>query len=258
MNETSGKPASARSARFPRRFYKEASVGTHEAGFAILLDGRVAKTPAGNPLAVGSQRVAEALAAEWAAQGERLDPAAMPLTRIVNAAIDRVAGETDAVRAEIVKYAGTDLICYRAEGPASLVAAQAAAWGPLIAWAQEALGVRLTLAEGIVHVAQDESALVAIDAALQPLDALSLAALSTITALTGSAVIALAVLKGRLTIDEAWAAAHIDEDWQMSHWGTDEGALVRRAARRREMDAAGVVLGCSTDRPAAGPQAGRA
>jgi len=227
----------------PRRFYKTAAAGPHAAGFAVLLDGKAALTPARKPLAVADRRVAEALAAEWEALGERLDPAAMPLTRIVNAAIDRVAGETDAVRAEIVKYAGTDLICYRAEGPASLVAAQAAAWDPLIAWAQEALGVRLTLAEGIVHVAQDESALVAIDAALQPLDALSLAALSTITALTGSAVIALAVLKGRLKVDEAWAAAHVDEDWQLAHWGTDEAALARRAARRREIDAARLILG---------------
>ena len=227
----------------PRRFYKTAAAGPHAAGFAVLLDGKAALTPARKPLAVADRRVAEALAAEWEAQGERLDPAAMPLTRIVNAAIDRVAGETDAVRAEIVKYAGTDLICYRAEGPASLVAAQAAAWDPLIAWAQEALGVRLTLAEGIVHVAQDESALVAVDAALQPLDALSLAALSTITALTGSAVIALAVLKGRLKVDEAWAAAHVDEDWQLAHWGTDEAALARRAARRREIDAARLILG---------------
>ena len=227
----------------PRRFYKTAAAGPHAAGFAVLLDGKAALTPARKPLAVADRRVAEALAAEWEALGERLDPAAMPLTRIVNAAIDRVAGETDAVRAEIVKYAGTDLICYRAEGPASLVAAQAAAWDPLIAWAQEALGVRLTLAEGIVHVAQDESALVAVDAALQPLDALSLAALSTITALTGSAVIALAVLKGRLKVDEAWAAAHVDEDWQLAHWGTDEAALARRAARRREIDAARLILG---------------
>jgi len=227
----------------PRRFYKTAAAGPHAAGFAVLLDGKVALTPARNPLAVADCHLAEALAAEWEAQGERLDPAAMPLTRIANAAIDRVAGEMDAVRAEIVKYAGTDLICYRADGPQSLIAAQAAAWDPLVAWVRQSLGVRLALAEGIVHVAQGESVLVAVDAALQPLDALSLAALSTITALTGSAVIALAVLKGRLTIDEAWAAAHVDEDWQMSHWGTDEAALARRAARRREMGAAGVVLG---------------
>ncbi|MEX0696992.1 MAG: ATP12 family protein [Dongiaceae bacterium] len=226
----------------PRRFYKTAAAGPHVAGFAVLLDGKVALTPARNPLAVADRRVTEALAAEWQAQGKRLDPAEMPLTRVVNAAIDRVAGEMDAVRAEIVKYAGTDLICYRAEGPQSLIAAQAAAWEPLVAWARNALGARLALAEGIVHVAQDDSALAAVDAALQPLDALSLAALSTITALTGSAVIALAVLKVRLTVDEAWAAAHVDEDWQMGHWGTDEAALARRAARRREMDAAGLIL----------------
>jgi chaperone required for assembly of F1-ATPase len=146
------------------------------------------------------------------------------------------------VRAEIVKYAGTDLICYRADGPGSLVASQAAAWDPLVAWARDALGARVTLGEGIVHVPQDEASLLVIDAVLAPLDALALTALSTITTLAGSAVIALAVLKKRLTVDEAWAAAHVDEDWQMGQWGTDEAALARRAARRREMDAAGLIL----------------
>ena len=141
-----------------------------------------------------SARIAEALAAEWEAQGERIDPATMPLTRIVNAAIDRVAGEMAAVRADIVKYAGSDLICYRAEGPQSLIEAQDAAWAPLIAWAREALGARFVLAGGVVHVAQDAASLAAIDAALAPLDALRLAALHTATTLTGSAVIALALL----------------------------------------------------------------
>jgi chaperone required for assembly of F1-ATPase len=226
----------------PRRFYKGAAAGPHANGFAVLLDGKAALTPARKPLAVADRRIAEALAAEWEAQSERLDPARMPLTRIVNAAIDRVAGEMQGVRAEIVKYAGTDLICYRADGPGSLVASQAAAWDPLVAWARDALGARLTLGEGIVHVPQDEASLLAIDAVLAPLNALALTALSTITTLAGSAVIALAVLKKRLTVDEAWAAAHVDEDWQMGQWGTDEAALARRAARRREMDAAGLIL----------------
>jgi chaperone required for assembly of F1-ATPase len=226
----------------PRRFYGAATAGPHGEGFAVLLDGKVALTPARQPLAVAGRQVADALAAEWEAQGERLDPAAMPLTRIVNAALDRVAGEMQGVRAEIVKYAGSDLICYRADGPASLLAAQSAAWDPLVAWAREGLGARFRLAAGVVHVAQDDRALAAVDAALASLDPLGLAAVHTVTTLTGSAVIALAVLKARLTIDEAWAVAHVDEDWQMGQWGSDEISLARRAARRREMVAAGAIL----------------
>jgi chaperone required for assembly of F1-ATPase len=137
---------------------------------------------------------------------------------------------------------GSDLICYRAGGPASLLAAQSAAWDPLVAWAREGLGARFRLAAGVVHVAQDDRALAAVDAALASLDPLGLAAVHTVTTLTGSAVIALAVLKARLTIDEAWAAAHVDEDWQMGQWGSDETSLARRAARRRDMGAAGAIL----------------
>ena len=226
----------------PRRFYKAARAGPHEQGFAVLLDGKVARTPARHALAVADRSIADALAAEWEAQAERLDPATMPLTRIVNAAIDRVAGELAAVRADIVKYAASDLICYRAEGPQSLVEAQAVAWDPLLAWARETLGARFVLAGGIVHVEQDAATLAAIDAAVAPVEALGLAALHTVTSLTGSAVIALALLCGRLSADEAWAAAHVDEDWQMSQWGRDEVALARRAFRRRELDAAASIL----------------
>ena len=226
----------------PRRFYKVAATGPHAGGYAVLLDGRVARTPARKPLAVAGRDLAEALAAEWSRQGEHVDPAHMPLTRIVNASLDRVAGEMAAVRADVVRYGGTDLICYRAEGPQSLVAAQDAAWAPLVGWAREALGARLKVAIGIVHVAQDEAALAAIDRAIVPLDALALTALHTATTLTGSAIIALAVLKGRLTAEEAWAAASVDEDWQMRQWGRDE-ALRARAARWQEMHAAATILG---------------
>jgi chaperone required for assembly of F1-ATPase len=242
MSDLPGKPASAPSARFPRRFYKEASIGRHAAGFAILLDGRVAKTPAGNPLVVASEQVALALAAEWASQGERLDPAAMPLTRIVNSAIDGVSREMDAVRADIVRHAGSDLVCYRAEGPEGLVATQEAAWAPLLAFAREVLGARFVLAEGVMHVEQSPEALAAVGRALQGYGALSLAAIHTVTTLTGSAVIALAAAGRRIGAEQAWAAAHVDEDWQMSQWGKDEQALRRRALRWREMEAATKIL----------------
>lgn len=227
----------------PKRFYEAATVAPAEGGFAILLDGRPVKTPAKRPLAVASRAVAEALAAEWRGQGERIDPGTMPVTRIANAAIDRVAAEMQAVRASIVAHAGSDLICYRADGPEGLARAQEAAWGPLVAFAREHLGARLILAEGIVHVRQSEAALAAVEKALAAYDPLALAAIHTITTLTGSAVIALAVATGRLTPEAAWAAAHVDEDWQMSLWGRDEMALAHRAARWPEMAAAALILG---------------
>ncbi len=226
----------------PRRFYKAASVAPQTQGFALTLDGKQAKTPGRNPLVLSDRAVAEALAAEWQAQGERIDPATMPLTRIVHSAIDRVAREMGPVRAEIVKYAGSDLVCYRGEGPESLVAAQEAAWGPVLAWAREALGARFVLAEGIIAVEQSAASLAAIAAALADLDPLKLAAVHVVTTLTGSALIALAVLRGAFTPEGAWAAAHVDEDWQMEQWGRDEMALSRRAGRWREMQAAALIL----------------
>lgn len=228
-----------------KRFYKDVSLAPHEAGFVLLLDGRAAKTPAGKPLAVAKEAIANALVAEWAVQSERLDPAAMPLTRLVNAAIDGVAAEMEAVRGDIVKYAGSDLICYRAEDPEELVALQETHWDPLIAHVHEKHGARLSLIEGIMHVGQDRDALAAIAVALEGDDPLRLAAIHAVTTLTGSAVIALALADGLLTTEAAWAAAHIDEDWQMSQWGKDEIALERRALRWRETEAAGLVLACA-------------
>ena len=236
------RPESLKRPELPKRFYKQASAGPHAAGFAILLDGKPVKTPARNPLAVPSRAIAEAMAAEWAAQGERIDPATMPVTRIVNAALDGVAGEMEAVRAEVVRYAGTDLICYRAEGPQSLADAQEAAWGPLVAWARDTLGARLTLVAGVVPVPQSPEALSAVAAAIAPLGVLQLAALHTAMTLTGSAILALALQRGRLSAAEAWAAAYVDEDWQMGQWGRDEPALATRANRWREMAAAALIL----------------
>jgi chaperone required for assembly of F1-ATPase len=226
----------------PRRFYKSATVGERNGKFAVLLDGRPARTPGRHLLAVAIADVAGALAAEWNAQGEWIDPSAMPLTRLVNAGIDRVAAEMPAVRGEIVKYAGSDLLCYRAEGPPDLVARQEGAWSPLIDWAEQTFDVGLRLGAGVVHVAQAAATLARIDSALADYDALSIAAINAVTTLTGSAIIALAVARGRLDAREAWAGAHVDEDWQMERWGADEAALQRRAARWREMEAAVLIL----------------
>jgi chaperone required for assembly of F1-ATPase len=226
----------------PRRFYKMVSSARRDAGFDLLVDGRVVKTPGRHPLHVAGQAVIDGLVAEWDAQGDHIDPATMPLTRIANSAIDHVAGEMPAVRAEIVKYAGSDLICYRAEAPQGLVEKQAEMWNPLIAWVHTALGARLRLAAGVVHVTQEPAAIAAIAEAVAAFDPLALAALSVTTTVTGSAILALAVARSRLTAEEAWAAAHVDQDWQMSQWGADREALAVRAARWRDMAAAAVIL----------------
>ena len=233
-----------------RRFYGKATAAPHGEGFAVLLDGRVAKTPARRPLLVARRAVAKALADEWEGQQNEIDPATMPLTRIVNAAIDGVADHAEAIRSDIVKYAGSDLVCYRADRPVGLVAAQEKAWSPVLAFARQALGARFVLAEGVVHVAQNPEALAAVERAVAQFDPLALAALHTVTTLTGSALIALALARGATTAEAAWAAAHVDEDWQMREWGQDGLALERRAARWKEMAAAALVLRAARGRRA--------
>jgi len=223
-----------------KRFYEKATVG-EGVPFAVLLDHRGVKTPAGNTLAAPSAALAEATAAEWNAQGERIDPATMPLTRLANTIIDGVAPNPEPVADEIAKYLGSDLVCYRANAPEGLVAAQAQHWDPVLAWAREKHGARFVLGEGVMFVAQPESAVAAIRAAI-PSDPWRLGAVHLITTLTGSALIALAVAARELGVDEAWATAHVDEDWNMKLWGRDELALARRATRFADMQAAGSVL----------------
>ncbi|GGG26947.1 ATP12 family chaperone protein [Chelatococcus composti] len=230
-------------AHLPRRFYKEAAVEERAEGFVLLLDGRPARTPGKALLALPTQAAGEAVAAEWAAQGEHIDPAAMPLTRIANSAIDGVSREMEAVAADVVKYAGSDLLCYRAEGPERLVARQQQIWDPILAWVREALGARFVLAEGVMFVAQPEASLAAVAAAVARFDRpMALAALHVLTTLSGSALIALAVALDHLTPEAAWLAAHVDEDVQMEIWGEDQEALERRAARWREFAAAAQML----------------
>jgi chaperone required for assembly of F1-ATPase len=165
----------------------------------------------------------------------------MPLTRLANSIIDGVAAAPAPVAADIGKYLGSDLLFYRVEGPQRLVERQTQLWDPVLAWAREAFGARFVLAQGVVHAAQPEGALAAARAAI-PADPWRLAAAHVITTLTGSALLALAMLRGRLTAEEAWVAAHVDEDWNMEQWGRDEIALARRAARRAELGAAATVL----------------
>ncbi|SFV32400.1 ATP12 family chaperone protein [Hyphomicrobium facile] len=224
----------------PKRFYKEVSVGD-VAPFQVLLDGRAIKTPKKRQLALPTRALAEAIAAEWRAQAEVIDPAKMPLTRFANTAIDAVADTLEAVAADITAYAGSDLVCYRAKMPPKLVESQSEHWDPIVAWANTTLPAHFEVVAGVVHVAQPEASLAAFSKAL-PHDAFRLTALHVLTTLTGSALITLAVFRQWLSPDAAWKAAHVDEDYQISVWGEDAEASARRRGRKAEFDSANRFL----------------
>lgn len=221
-----------------KRFYTQATVGDDN---AVLLDNRPIRTPARRALAAPNAALAQAIAEEWNAQGEMIDPATMPLTRLANAIIDGVADAPQPVADEIARYLASDMVFYRAGEPASLVEWQARHWDPVLAFARDRLGARFVLAEGVVFQHQPEQAMTAARRAI-PFEPWRLGALSSITTLTGSALVALALDARALTVEEAWAAAHADEDFQMQQWGRDELALKRRAFREAEMRAAALIL----------------
>ncbi|MFD1702090.1 ATP12 family chaperone protein [Methylopila henanensis] len=230
------------SAPLPKRFYDVAGVLEREDGFVVALDGKAVVTPARAPLALPTAALADAVAAEWAAQVEVIDPATMPLTRLANAAIDGVARARSEVAEDIVKYAGSDLVCYRADGPERLVERQRLSWDPVLAFARDDLGARFVLAEGVMFVDQSDETIEAVRCAIRRHDdVFTLAALHTMTTLTGSALLALGVLRGVHTVEEAWSAAHVDEDWNVELWGQDHEAQARRAARWLEMRAAALM-----------------
>jgi chaperone required for assembly of F1-ATPase len=227
----------------PKRFYGTADVEENELGHVVVLDGKPLRTPARRLFAVPSRALAEAIAAEWQAQTEQVDPERMPRTRLANTAIDGVSADPQAVAEDIIRFSASDLLCYRAGGPEGLVRQQAEAWDPLIEWAHAALGARFILAEGVMHVEQPRETVAAVSASLRQYPSpLALAALHTITSLTGSAILALAVAAKAIPAEEAWHAAHIDEDWNISQWGEDAEAAARRARRWEEMSAAAETL----------------
>ena len=226
-----------------RRFFKAVEVCEADGRHALMLDGRGARTPGRNPLVAPSRALMLKVAEEWERQAETIDPADMPLTRLLNSAIDGVAHTMAETRADILRYAGSDLLCYRAEEPEDLVERQARAFDPILRWAAETLGARFHVTAGLMHVAQPHAALKAIGAALEAYDdPAALAALSVMTTLTGSALLALAVARGFLSAEAAWRAAHIDEDYQAERWGADAEAVTRREARWREFEAAAIVV----------------
>jgi chaperone required for assembly of F1-ATPase len=217
-----------------KRFWKEASVEAREGGFAVLLDGRQLKTPAKATLLVPGRDMAEEIAAEWQAQEEQIDPLSMPFTRSANAAIDKVAAQHDEVVEIVAAYGGTDLLCYRADGPEELVARQNAAWDPLLEQAVELLDVRLKTGVGITFVEQDKTALARLEKQVREMDNFRLTALYDLVAMSGSLVIGLAATRNPLDIGELWRASRVDEDWQQEQWGEDDEAkaaiLVKKEA----------------------------
>src|SRR2546423_5465333 len=232
-----------RGTRTPRRkrFYAKAGIVETMGGFAVTLDDKPIRTPSGRQVVVPARAIADAIAAEWDGQKELIEPLTMPMTRFANSVVDAVVDRVEAVTEDIAKYFETDLLFYRAGHPEALVAREAAHWDPLLFWAADALGAHFILTQGIVHVRQPDSAIAATRAAL-PTDPWSIAALHVVTTLSGSALLALALMRGVIDQDQAWAAAHVDEDWNVEQWGRDEEVAARRAARLVDFRAAATII----------------
>ncbi|HMG46220.1 MAG TPA: ATP12 family protein [Allosphingosinicella sp.] len=222
-----------------KRFYQSAAVG--EDG-RILLDGRPVKTPGRHDLAAPTAALTEAIADEWNAQDDVVEPRAMPLTGLANAAIDRIAPDAAAFARGLAAYGEADLLCYRVEGPAALAARQAELWDPILAWGQQRYDVVFEIALGIIHMPQPPETLARMAAAVAARDPFQLAGLSPLVTISGSLVIALALAEGTLSLDQAWAAAALDEQWQAEQWGEDADAAAALADRRRDFAAAARFL----------------
>jgi len=217
-----------------KRFYQDAAVVAGESGFEIRLDGRPVRTPAREPLALPTHRLAEAVAEEWRAQGDVVDPRSMPFTGLANGAIDQIAPNRESFAAGIARYAESDLLCYRAEGPTELVVRESAAWDPLLEWAMARYDVAFRVTQGIIPVAQPDETLARLTAVVTAFDPFTLAGLSTLVTLSGSLVCGLAVVEGGHDADLIWTAAEIDEAWEVEQWGEDKEAAARSAQRRHE------------------------
>ena len=215
-----------------KRFWKSATAAPCDGGFEVLLDGRRVKTPAKSPLILPSLALAEAIAAEWDAQDDAVDPGQMPLTRTANSAIDKVAHQFEDVAAMLAEYGGTDLLCYRAEAPVGLQAAQAAAWDPLLDWARVRYDAPLMTGQGVMHVMQPQASLDNLAAPLRAMSVFELAGFHDLVTISGSLIIALALAEAQIDLDTAWAAAHVDEDWQAQEWGHDDEATAHAALKQ--------------------------
>lgn len=227
----------------PRRFYRQVTVAQAGDEHLVHLDGKPVRTPAAAVLALPTAAAAGLIAEEFDAQGDTLDPMTMPVTRLANTAVDGVAADPQAVMEDILRYASSDLLCYRAEAPRELIEREAEHWDPVLDWARAELGARFVLAEGVMHVEQPREAIGAIGIHLMSRgEPLRLAALHVMTSLMGSALLALAVERGALEPEVAWKAAHVDEDWNIEQWGEDAEAAAKRAVRRRDMMGAAALI----------------
>lgn len=228
-----------------KRFYTDVTVLAEEGGHAIRLDGRPVRTPARASLTLPTAVLADAIAQEWRAQGEEVDPASMPMTGLANAAIDHVAPNRASFAEGVARYAQSDLLCYRANGPDTLVARQAAAWDPLLDWARGRYDVTFAVTQGIIPVPQPDETLDRLGAAVVALDPFILTGLSTLVTLSGSLVCALAVVEGGHEIGAIWEAAEIDEAWQVEQWGEDAEAAARSVRRADDFATAGAFCALS-------------
>ena len=215
-----------------KRFWDNAAVSETDGGFGVGLDGRPVRSPAKTPLIVPTLALAEEIAAEWQAQHDVIDPRSMPFTRSANAALDKVAPQFEEVAGLIADYGGTDLLCYRADHPQELIDRQAAQWDPVLDWAAVALGVRLRVGTGVMHVSQDQAALDRLAAQVRVLDPFRLTAFHDLVGLSGSLILGFAVTEGFRGADEAWSLSRIDEKWQAEKWGEDEEAADIMEAKR--------------------------
>jgi chaperone required for assembly of F1-ATPase len=217
-----------------KRFWKDAAVVEAGGGFAVELDGRPIRTPAKRALTLPTREMAEAMAAEWQAQEGEVRPDTMPVTRTANAAIDKVATQHAEVADLLAEYGDSDLLCYRAERPAELVARETEAWDPLLDWADEALGARLAVQTGVMHQPQDPATLERLSARVHALNAFQLAAFHDLVSLSGSLVMGFAIAQGAFTPEDLWDRSRVDEVWQAEQWGADASAEsvaeVKRAA----------------------------
>jgi chaperone required for assembly of F1-ATPase len=226
----------------PKKFYTTARVAEVDGHYAIQLDGRTVRTPKKLTLAVPTAALGKAIAAEWQAQVGVINPATMPLTKLANTVIDGILGQEAAIAEEITRFSGSDLLCYRASGPVELANRQLVAWGPIVHRAGQRLGAAFNTTAGLMPVAQPAATLAAVARRLAPCTAYELAAAHVITTLTGSAILALERLDNAIAAPEIWAAAHVDEDYQIELWGPDDEAAARRAFRWLELQSADQLL----------------
>ena len=215
-----------------KRFWKAAEASSCDGGFTVFLDGRPVRTPAKAPLTMPTLAMAEAVALEWDAQDDIIDPRTMPVTRGANAAIDKVRMQRVEVISLLAEYGDSDLLCYRAAGPDELIKRQAAGWDPMLEWAAETLDARLFVGEGVMHVTQNPTVLQRLETQVAAFDDFELAAVHDLVSISGSLVLALAITKNAIAVEEAWLLSRIDEHWQIEQWGEDDEASVTEAIKR--------------------------